>query len=313
MKLKTCVAGAALVTLAASGCSAFSDDGGDGDGVAIAAAIYPLAFVAEQVGGQYATVDLLTQPGQEPHDLEPTIAETALISGADLVLQEDGLQPGVDAAIEQNADGTVLEAAAIVGLQPFADHDHGDGDEDHSADDGHDHEGDLDPHFWLDPIRMAALADAVADALSEIDADHADSYHANAAGMRTSLETLDHEFNDGLAQCERDTIVVSHDAFGYLGKYGVEVAPIAGLSPEAEPTPSDLAELHELIEVDGITTVFGERLAPPRLAETLAEDAGVTTAILDPIEGLTDDTADEDYFSLMRQNLDALRKANDCR
>ncbi len=107
-------------------------------------------------------------------------------------------------------------------------------------------------------------------------------------------------------------MVVSHDAFSYLDKYGLEIASVAGLSPDAEPTPADLGKLQELIRDDGITTVFSERLVSPELTETLADDLGITTEILDPIEGLSDDTANEDYLSLMQENLDALREANGC-
>jgi len=106
--------------------------------------------------------------------------------------------------------------------------------------------------------------------------------------------------------------VVSHDAFGYLAKYGLYLEPIAGLSPEAEPTPADLARLESLIKTEGITTVFSETLVSPKMSETLANDLGIETAVLDPIEGLSDETADEDYLSLMRANLSALRKANGC-
>ncbi len=295
------------VLLSSTGCTAFSDD----EGTQVAAAFYPLEFVAERVGGGLIEVEELTTPGKEPHDLEPTIKETALIAGADLVLHERGFQPSIDNAVDQNATGIVLDAAEIVGLQPF---DEGlEGDDDHHGDDGHDHDGDLDPHFWLDPLRLADLGDAVADALIEIDPDHEDDFRANAASLRFDLEELNRSFSAGLADCDRRTIVVSHDAFGYLGKYGLFIAPVAGLSPEAEPTPADLGELQQLITEAGITTVFGERLASPRLTATLADDMGVSTAILDPIEGLSDETADEDYLSLMTKNLTALQEANRCR
>lgn len=317
----------AVLPLVAGGCAAFTDDTGSADGdVVVAAAFYPLAYVSERVAGDHADVELLTQPGGEPHDLELNIEQTATISSADLVVYEADFQPAVDDAVAQNAAGATLDAAAVVGLQPFAE-EHGHDDEhgeegheeegheeegEHHEDDGHDHEGDLDPHFWLDPIRLADLGDAVADQLAEADDAHADDYRANAAALRADLEDLDGELEEGLAQCERSTIVVSHDAFGYLGKYGIEVAPVAGLSPEAEPTPAVLTDLQELIEHDGITTVFSERLASPRFTEALADDAGVETAVLDPIEGLSDETADDDYLSLMRANLVALQKANGC-
>jgi zinc transport system substrate-binding protein len=287
--------------LATSGCAAFGDDA---EGTQVAAAFYPLQYVAERVAGDLAQVDDQTTPGTEPHDLELTIRETAEIARADLVIHEKGLQPAVDDAVAQNAAGTVIDAAAVVGLQPF--------DDGHHEDDGHDHDDDLDPHFWLDPLRMADLADAVADALTEVDPDHADDFAANAAALRADLDDLDRAYVAGLADCERDTIVVSHDAFGYLGRYGLHVEPVAGLSPDAEPTPAVLADLQDLIATDGITTIFSERLASPRLVDSLAGDTGLVTAVLDPIEGLTDQTSGEDYLSLMRANLATLREANAC-
>jgi zinc transport system substrate-binding protein len=307
-----------LVASALTGCSAFSDDGGgSGSSPRVVAAFYPLEFLAERVAGDHAEVQALTRPGKEPHDLELTIKETALISDGSLVVYEKDFQPAVDAAIDQNAEGEVLDVSAAADLVPIEDHageERAEDGEEHAeeGEEGHD-PGDLDPHFWLDPVRMADVADAVADSLAEVDPDNADDYAANAEDLRSDLEELDAAYTSGLADCDRNTIVVSHDAFGYLSRYGLEVAPIAGLSPDAEPTPADIAELQELIEDDGVTTVFSERLAPPELTETLAEDAGVKTAVLDPIEGLTDDTAEEDYLSLMEQNLEALERANGCR
>ena len=304
--------------LASTGCAALADN--DTSGVQVAAAFYPLQYVVERVAGPYADVVGLTTPGKEPHDLEPTIKETADIAQADLVVHEADFQASIDAAIEQNATGEVIDAAAVVGLRPFSSDDqHGDGDGDGDGDGesedhtDHDHEGGLDPHFWLDPLRMATLGDAIAASLSEIDPTNADAFDANAAALRNDLERLDAAFTTGLADCERSTIVVSHDAFGYLTQYGLELAPVAGLSPDAEPTPADLGRLRQLIEEDGITTVFGERLASPRLTQTLADDAGMRTAVLDPIEGLSDETSEEDYLSLMEENLAALREANACR
>ena len=303
-------------TLALTGCAAFSDTTPrreDGE-LNVVAAFYPLQFVAERVGGDLATVSVLTRPGQEPHDLELSPKETGEVALADLVVYEKGLQASVDAAVEQ-ASGETIDAAAAAGLEPtsHAGHDAASRDGGHpGTGETHDH-GDLDPHFWQDPLKLAKVADAVADRLATIDPAHTSTYRSNAQALDADLTTLDQEYAAGLADCERDTIVVSHDAFGYLGRYGLYIEPIAGLSPDAEPTPADLGRLHDLIEADGITTVFGERLVPAALSETLATDMGVATAILDPIEGLTDKTTGDDYLSLMRANLAALKEANGCR
>jgi zinc transport system substrate-binding protein len=306
--------GTLLLGGALSGCAAFSDDtaapSSDGK-VRVVASFYPLQYVAQRVAGSRADVVNLTKPGGEPHDLEIPPKETAEIVDADLVLYESGFQPAVDDAIGQNSSGTTLDASEVVDLVA-PDHDgHDHGAADHGSPEDADH-ADLDPHFWQDPDRMATLGEAVAKKLSGLDPDHAEEYAANARALSSDLTELGTAYESGLARCERDTVVVSHDAFGYLSKYGLVMEPIAGLSPGAEPTPADLARLEDLIRSDGITTVFSERLVSPRLSASLASDVGVRTAVLDPIEGLSDETADDDYLSLMRQNLTALQKANGC-
>ena len=302
-------------TVLLAGCGQMGDDA-SGNGRRAVASFYPLAWVTERVAGDGWTVDNLTQPGQEPHDLSLTIAQTAALEEADLIVLEEGFQPAVDGTVE-GTDAPVLDAAAVLDLLP-ADGDHEDetAEEhaehaDETGEESHDH-GEFDPHFWLDPLLVADFADAVAGELGEVDPDAAQTYADNAAALRTELESLDADYTEGLASCERTTTVVSHQAFAYLARYGLDFEPIAGLSPDAEATAADLARLQQLITDDGVTTVFSERLVSPKMAETLADDLGVSTAILDPIEGLSDDTADEDYLSLMRENLTALQQANGC-
>lgn len=310
MRLSITVTSLTALALVAAGCGAFDEGGANADdGVTVAAAFYPLAYVAEQVAGEHADVQLLTQPGTEPHDLELNVGTTADITSADLVVFEHGFQPAVDDAVEQNAEGETVDAAEVVDLIPVEEsHDEH---EEHAGEEEHEH-GDLDPHFWQDPLRVADFGDAVAEKLAEIDPDHADDYTANAEALRGDLENLDEQFATGLADCERDTIVVSHDAFGYLEKYDLHLAPLVGLSPDAEPTAAVIGEVQELIREEGITTVFSEPLEPDLVAG-VAADLDLETGTLDPIEGLTDATAGEDYRSLMESNLEAIRQANGCR
>jgi zinc transport system substrate-binding protein len=293
LRLLVGVVGASLLL---SGCAALGL-GDSPSGRRVVAAFYPLAWVTGRIAGpEYDVVDLTTA-GQEPHDLELGIQQTAAIVDAPLVVYEKGFQPSVDAAVDVNAQGAVLDAAAAVGLRPYAGPLAGDG---------------PDPHFWQDPMRMADLGDAVARRLESLDPAHAQDYHDRAARLRRQLTTLDQAYAEGLRHCRIDTVVVSHDAFGYLSKYGLTVEPIAGLSPDAEPTPSVLAHLQQLIRDEGITTVFSEELVSPKTADTLAHDAGVRSRVLDPIEGLSDRTAGQDYLSLMRSNLAALEEADQC-
>jgi zinc transport system substrate-binding protein len=310
------VAASALLLAGCGSSDGASDVGSDRQAVA---AFFPLAWVTERVAGDDWEVTNLTQPGSEPHDLELGISQTADLDEAEVVVFEHEFQPAVDEAIDNVSDAVVVDAAEAVALRTFeeqhADDEHADeehaSEEDHSEGDGHDH-GDVDPHFWQDPLLMADLADAVADGLAEVDAEGAATYRSNAADLRADLEALDAEFTEGLASCERDTVVVSHEAFGYLERYGMHFEGIAGLSPDAEPTPAVLAELEDLIADEGITTVFSERLASPAMAESLASDTGVETAVLDPIEGPGEGDDASDYVALMQENLAALQRANGC-
>lgn len=320
------------VTLAATallaGTSLAACSGGDAQDsgrLQVVTAFYPLQYAAARVAGEHAEVTNLTRPGKEPHDLDLSVRQVAAVSDADLVVFEEHFQTAVDHAVE-GSDAAKVDAGAVVDLLPPVEHDeeaHADeGHEDEShdeeahAEEGHEeHEhGDLDPHFWQDPLRMAALGDAIAKELGEVDPDNAAAYVANAASLRADLEELDSEFTDGLNACKRDTVVVNHDAFGYLAKYGLHLEPIAGLSPDAEPTAATLADLHDLIKAEGITTVFSETLVSPRTAEALAGDLGIDAAVLDPLEGLSAEAEQNggDYLSVMRQNLAALKKANAC-
>ena len=258
-------------------------------GVSVVTSFYPLQYVAERVTGARAQVVNLTQPGREPHDLELTVRQTAAIADSDVVAYEKGFQPDIDAAIEQNGPEHVVDAATVAHL-----------------------EGD-DPHFWLDPRRLGEVAVAFERQIADVDPSHARAYARNLTSLQKDLRHLDEEYQHGLAHCRIDTVVVSHDAFGYLGRrYGFQVVGINGLSPDAEPSPAHVRQLQDLIHDDGITTLFSERLASREFAESIANDLGIRTALLDPIEGLSDTTAHQDYLSLMRTNLSALQNANGC-
>ncbi|WP_310529648.1 metal ABC transporter substrate-binding protein, partial [Nocardioides sp.] len=231
----------------------------------------------------------------EPHDLELGIAQTAALDRADVVVFEHDFQPAVDEAIANVATGVEVDAAEVVDLRADASD-----------------PGEHDPHFWLDPLLMADLGDAVAEALAEADPAGAADYAAKAADIRADLEGVDAAYTRALASCERTTMVVTHEAFGYLERYGLHFEGIVGLTPDAEPTPAAIARLQELIAEEGITTVFSERLASTAMADALAADTDVTTAVLDPIEGPAEGEAGSDYVALMEQNLAALRKAGAC-
>ena len=267
----------------ASGCGGTSGSSGKEE---VAASFYPLAFAAEELGGDRVDVVNLTPPGTEPHDLEPTPSDVRELKSADLVLLlGHGFQPQLeDAAGTSDRVGVLLDTP---GLNRF--------------------END-DPHVWLDPVRYELIARKVGEELS--------ASTSSVERFLARLKTLDSEYRRGLAHCVRDDIVTSHDAFGYLAqRYGLHQIPITGLSPEAEPSPKDLSRVVDLVRSTHATTVFSETLVSPRIAEAVASETGARTAVLNPIEGLEPSEAarGEDYFSLMRSNLAVLRAALGCR
>jgi zinc transport system substrate-binding protein len=288
-----------LCGVGVAGCGGSDDE--TGDQREVVAAFYPLAWAAERIGGDEVSVANLTPPGAEPHDIELSARDVEHIRDADVVLYVgEGFQPGVEEAVE-GADGEVVDVLAGQRLLAGSE---GHGHEE-EADGGDEHE--LDPHVWLDPSRLAQIAERLGERLGRPE---------RAEELARELRALDREYRRGLADCVRREIVTSHAAFGYLAaRYDLEQIPITGVTPEAEPSARELEEVVDEVREHGATTVFFETLVTPRLAETVAREAGVTTAVLNPLEGLTQEQLDqgEDYFSVMRDNLAALRAALGCR
>jgi zinc transport system substrate-binding protein len=327
----TRAAGAALTSLVLAGtatlagCSAQGLTGSaqESDGVTVLASFYPLQYVAQQIGGDLVTVDNLTPPAAEPHDLELSPAQVREVGTADLVVYLSGFQNAVDEAIDARAPEHVVDAADAAELVEHAEageEEHAEEGDEHAGETEAEHaehaeEGAADPHFWLDPSRLAAVGQAVADELAATDPEHADEYAAGALRLGQRLDELDQEFADGLAACQGAALVTSHAAFGYLAdRYALEQVGISGLDPEAEPSPARLREIGDLVKERGIKTLYSETLVSPKVTETLASDLGVSTAVLDPLEGLSEEAtaAGEDYVSVMQGNLAELEEGLVC-
>jgi zinc transport system substrate-binding protein len=272
---------AALILAGCTGASAGKD---------VVAAFYPLAYAAERIGGASTHVDNLTPAGAEPHDLELTPRAVARIQSARVVLYlSRGFQPAVSKAVEQ-AKGQRVDLLAGLPLR---------------ASTGSEEGLTADPHVWLDPVLFARIAKRIGAIL-----------HRSAAPLQRDLTKLDREYRKGLRSCTRREIVTSHAAFGYLAaRYHLRQVPITGLTPESEPAPQELARAVQQVRRTHATTVFFETLVSPRLADTVAREVGLRTAVLDPIEGLTaaEQKQHLNYLSLMRRNLATLRKALGCR
>jgi zinc transport system substrate-binding protein len=280
---------------------------GDSDGrISVVAGFYPLAEAAERAGGDRVNVQNLTPPGSEPHDLELTTRQVDELLDADLILYlGGGFQPAVEEAVAGRGAAAVDLLEGKI-LRPAGEASE-DGEEDHG--------NASDPHVWLDPVIMAEMVDQVASALTEADPAARATFEANARAYAREIDALDQEFHRGLRDCRRRILVTSHAAFAYLAaRYGLRQESVSGISPEAEPDPRRLEDLVQLVRNEGVTTVFTETLVSPRVADTLAREAGVSTAVLNPLEGLTEreEAAGEDYLSVMRENLRALEQGLGC-
>ncbi|TDT41124.1 zinc transport system substrate-binding protein [Streptomyces sp. BK208] len=294
-----------------SACSTDGAGAGNTDKFDVVASFYPMQYLAEQIGGDHVNVTTLTEPGQEPHDLELSARQTARMGEADAVLYLKSLQPAVDEAVAQSDAKTKIDAASLTTLEDHGDVEHDHGGEEH-AEEEHSEEGEHgpDPHVWLDPVKYAEIARGVAGAFEKADPDHADDYRKNAEALAKKLAGLDTAYRDGLAKTGTKVFFTNHAAFGYLAeRYGLTQEAINGLDPESEPSPARIRELQREAEADGVTTVFYETLVSGKTAKTLAKDAGLKTDVLDPLEGITDQSRGDDYVAVMEANLKALRAA----
>ncbi|MEU9477750.1 metal ABC transporter substrate-binding protein [Streptomyces sp. NPDC048191] len=302
---------AAVTALGAGTLSACSGDSAAATGTGrfdVVASFYPMAFLAERIGGSHVHVTSLTAPGQEPHDLELSPRQIGSLQDSDAVLYLKNLQPSVDDAVAQSPVRTKIDAASLTTLE-----EHGNEVGGHAA--AHDtHQGEeagaKDPHIWLDPVRYAQVAEGVGKAFEKADPEHAADYKKNTAALVEQLNGLNTRFQDGLAHTRTRVFITTHAAFGYLAeRYGLTEEAINGLDPESEPSAARVKDLETMAKADGVSTVFYETLVSDRTAKTIAGDAGLKTDVLDPIEGITSKSRGKDYFSVQEANLKALQQA----
>ncbi len=271
----------ALAALLLTACSSGPTD----PRVQVVSGAYPLAWLASEVGGAPVRVTNLVKPGAEPHDIELTPRQVGAVEQADVVLRLEGFQPAVDDALHGGRQGLDLREAM-------------------DTQDG-------DPHVWLDPVRMQAGARAIAGRLAQVDPPHAADYRDRAEALVARLGALDDVFRTALGDCVRRDLVTSHSAFAYLAdRYDLVQRGISGLSPDAEPSPRDVADAARFARANDVTTIFFESLVDPKVARTVAAEVGAQTAVLDPIEGVA---TGDDYLSVQRRNAAALHTALGCR
>jgi zinc transport system substrate-binding protein len=267
----------------------------------VTASFYPLYYFAGVIGGSHADVQNITPAGAEPHDFEPTSQDIARIEKGDLLILNGGLEAWGD-KIRSELAGTkervVIAGEGMLTRQVV--------EEGRTA---------QDPHVWLSPQLAKKEVERILDGYRTADPGNRADYEAQTKNLQDRLDLLDAAYRTGLSHCRQTDIVTSHAAFGYLAQaYGLNQVAVAGLSPDAEPSAKDLADIANLAREKHIQYIFFESLVSPKLSQTIADEIGAKTLVLDPIEGLTDEQISQGktYFTIMQDNLVNLETALEC-
>ena len=314
-----------------------------GKTLTVSTSFYPIQYLAEAIGGPLVKVSTVTPSNVEPHDFELSGKETAELSKADLIAYVPGFQPSLDKAVkevgsgptvvdlskpanlvhhegveeehehsEEASDGATDAASAVATAQSTeAGHDdHGHAEHSH-AEGGEDHDGDLDPHFWLDPQRMIKVAETLESSFAQVDPANANDYKAGLDKLKTALTNLDTQYTKGLSSCQHKTFITSHAAFGYLAdRYKLTQASISGIDPETEPSPAEMANIKSVVQSTGVKTIFTEELVSDAPAKAIAAETGAETSVLSPLESKPERG---DYTDAMTSNLERLKSAMVCK
>lgn len=298
---KSLIAISLLLTIVLSGCGSQKDlvvtnNTNENQPLKIVTSFYPLYEIAHRIGGDLVTLKNIVPGGTEPHDYEPTARDIIDMREADLVLYNGmGLEPWKDKIIPdlQKNNTPTVQISDLLKNVIIAN----------------------DPHFWLDPLNYKIETEEISKKIIELDPTHGDSYKLNTKKFIRELDALDLAYASGLKTCKFDTFITNHGAFSYLAKrYHLNIIPIAGLSPDIEPSPKTMADITNIIKQKSIRYILTETLVSSKIADTLAASSGAKTLLLNPLEGLTNEeiSAGENYISIMKDNLSNLQTALEC-
>ena len=302
------------LSIALTACNTGGQQSSSTGTMSVSASFYPLAFFTEQIGENLVTVHQITPGGVEPHDYDPSPQEIAAIYDSKVFIMNGA---GVDAWGDKIIDDLKQKGVVTVRMEDTMSllggfNEQGESDPLHPSSQD---TNILDPHIWLDPVNAEGEVSRIRDALVTADPAHTDTYNSNAAALEAKLSALDTAYKNGLAHCTLHDAVVSHNAFRYMAqRYGFTTLAIAGLDPEQEPTPQRIAELADFAKKNNIKYIFFEALVSPKVSQTVADEIGAQSLVLDPLEGLTPDEEKngDTYLTIMQQNLQNLRTALQC-
>lgn len=270
--------------------------------ITVYASIYPMYDFASKIGGDKINLSNMVPSGTEPHDWEPNAMDITHLEEAHVFIYNGaGMEHWVKDVLASLQNEKLITVEASKNIDFIKGHSH-----------GGEKETNYDPHVWLNPLNTKIEMENIKNAFVKADPNNADYYEANYQKYAAECDTLDQEFKDAITPLPNKDIIVSHEAYGYLCKaYGLGQIGIEGLSANSDPDPARMAEIINLAKEKDIKTIFFEETVSSKVADAIAKEINANTAVLSPIEGLSDaqESAGGDYFSIMRQNLDALKSA----
>ncbi|MDO8499271.1 MAG: zinc ABC transporter substrate-binding protein [bacterium] len=270
--------------------------------IQVSASFYSLYWFATQIAGDKAIVYNITPAGAEPHDYDLTTQDMKRIVDGQLLVLNGGKLEAWGDKITDTLKGSHTKVAVV-------------GEDLASQTMLEDGETVRDPHVWLDPVFARQEVSAITTAMAAVDPSNADFYQENASALNNRLEDLNQKYIQGLSSCVKRDIITSHTAFGYLARaYKLNQVAISGLSPDAEPSPRQLATVAKFAKSNQVKYIFFESLVSPKLSQTIANEIGAQTLVLNPLEGLSDTeiASGKNYLTVMIDNLTNLKIALQC-
>lgn len=281
--------------------------------------VFPVYDFTRNIGKDKIDINYIVPPGTEPHDYEITPKTLKDIQNADLLIKNGlGMDTFAD-KIESESDLLIVEATQ--GITPISYDEGYNHEEDHESEsehnqedkidehDGHSH-GQYDPHVWLDIDSAMKQCENIKNALIKVDEENKDYYENNYNEYIEKLENLKNTYDENLKDLNKGELIVAHEAYGYLcKKYNLTQLSITGISPNQEPSLSKITEISKYAKEHNIGYVLFDGLVNPKVAQTIASEAKIETAILYSIDGVSkaDFDNNEDYISLMNKNLETLK------
>ncbi|WP_226659935.1 metal ABC transporter substrate-binding protein [Pseudalkalibacillus hwajinpoensis] len=282
------------------------EESGSNDKLTIYTTLYPLEYFAERIGGDNVTAESIVPPGSDAHSFEPTTRTMTELAEADLFIYNGaGMEGFADAAKDTlaNEDVMILESAEGIHVDETK--------EEHEEHGDHDH-GDMNPHIWIEPTLAIQQAENIKKALIKIDPDKQETFESNFVALKEELLALDKEFQEMVESAPKKEFLISHDAYSYWeSRYGLKQVSVSGLSPSQEPTQKQLEEIIETAKRYDLKYMLFEQNATPKPAKAVQQELGLETLRIHNLSVLTekDIKNDETYFTLMKQNIQTLKKA----